>query len=201
MKERPILFSGEMVRAILDGRKKQTRRVIKPQPSMEQSCEPEGYSWIPAWKGRELSPTQCPYGQPGDRLWVRETWFSPEKGIAAYKAYGEKKPNPPGQIGFYYPGPIKWKPSIHMPRWASRITLEVVNVRVERLQDITAHDALAEGIDTRGLYLGNPDYDHIARHTAIGLFRSLWDSINVSRGFGWDVNPWIWVVEFKKFEE
>ena len=184
MKDRPILFNAEMVRAVLDGRKSQTRRVIKPQPPPNH-----GYHCGPAPGG--INPPRCPYGVPGDRLWVRETWAlggdyanakarrvptserSPE--FIRYRASQEKGPH----TG-------RWRPSIHMPRWASRITLEVVAIRVERVQDTSYADIWAEG---------GPASDSDIVLSA--WWRHLWDSINAKRGYGWDVNPWVWVVEFK----
>lgn len=163
MKERPILFSGPMVRAILDGRKTQTRRVVKPRQGM-----------LDDWTG-----LPCPYGKPGDRLWVRETcYFEQPHGEVIYRADpGSEKALDPEFTG------LRWRPSIHMPRWASRITLEIVNVRVERLQDIRVDDARAEGVTAKWPVHG---------------FRNLWQSIN---GFGsWDANPWVWVVEFRNME-
>lgn len=193
IKERPILFIAPMVRAILEGRKTQTRRIVKPQPSMECDCEPEGYSWVPMHKGRELSHHQCPYGQPGDRLWVRETFSGPW-------CMGDTPPSKWGRSSriWYWadgnPEEGDWtrpRPSIHMPRWASRITLEITDVRVERLQDISDADALSEGIypTSTGLYAG----------AAKAEFRKLWESINGPES--WSANPWVWVIEFKKLEQ
>lgn len=185
MKERPILFSGEMVRAILEGRKTMTRRVIKPQPAGE---------WAAPGK------TACPYGQPGDRLWVRETWrktnWTDEPNRGEWRVFWratEKEDSRNNGL---------WRPSIHMPRWASRILLEVVSVRVERVQDISEEDARAEGVEWQNErpcwvnYLDREDWSPTARDS----FRTLWDSINAKRGYGWDANPWVWVVEFKKIE-
>lgn len=163
MKERPIIFSGEMVRAILAGRKTQTRRVIKPQPVIQ-----DGVAFFKTGQ-------RCPYGQIGDRMWVREAWIR-NSGVPAYRA---DDPSWPGETP-------KWKPSIHMPRWASRITLEIVNVRVERLQDITVGDAWAEGCPNSDVNV-IPDW-----------FIPLWAGINAARGNGWDDNPWVWAIEFKR---
>lgn len=177
MRERPILFIAEMVRAILDGRKTQTRRVIKA---------PKGFEVRDA--GVEFG---CPYGQPGDRLWVRESFaIGPrDKDVifAADKKWDvDGKPLPPA-------GSV-WKPSIFMPHWASRIILEITGVRVERVQAISEEDAYAEG---RSL---NDECDPVSRPGG-NWFRKLWDSLNAKRGFGWDVNPWAWVIEFKRIEE
>lgn len=182
MKERPILFSGPMVRAILEGRKTMTRRVVKPNlfiernggnlPPIEQS-----HAYFGVFCSRHVS---CPYGQPGDRLWVRETWA---RGMTDeelyYRATDKEITDEEREEG------MRWKPSIHMPRWASRITLEVTEVRVERLQGITEADSVAEGI--KPLQGG-----------AVSDFRLLWDHLNASRGYGWDANPWVWVVSFRR---
>lgn len=189
MTERPILFSGPMVRAILAGRKTQTRRLVKPQPEQGiwkcgRSClalgnappPPDGYE---RW---------CPYGLPGDRLWVRECWRELGSGQGA----DGKIPTYPVPVGYAadrgYSGP--WRPSIHMPRWASRLTLEVVGVRVERLHDISEADAQAEGCA--------PMLTH-ADPSAREQFESLWDSINGKRAT-WASNPWVWVVTFRRLE-
>ena len=178
MKERPILFSGAMVRAILAGAKIQTRRVVK----------------APGWSspGKAGVDFGCPYGGVGDRLWVRESFSiynQPGNPQVFYKADSE-----PGD-------PLKYKPSIHMPRWASRITLEVTDVRVERLQDICEEDARAEGITDGGcLVCGEHEPCGCTNPTpdARDSFINLWDSINAQRGYSWSSDPWVWVVAFKK---
>lgn len=190
MKERPILFSTEMVRAILEGRKTQTRRIIKPQPPR--------WRWeIYKWDDRcvDIGNTAAsPYyvipkhGAPGDHLWVRETW-------ATHPHNDDKKPSdlPKNGTHVFYKETgnnadhIKWRPSIFMPRWASRITLEIENVRVERVQEITHEDAVAEGCyEKDGKARGRLGFSH------------LWDSINNAEGKRWKDNPWVWVVEFRK---
>lgn len=191
MKEHPILFSAPMVRALLNCTKSQTRRVVKDNegPNLPSEIQEE----------RELlGKPYCPYGQPGDRLYVRETWqhsnypYGPlDKGCSIfYRA--DYWDDPHGMDGERSPeGKYRdWKPSIHMPRWASRILLEIVSVRVERLQDISEADALAEGVSPdMGLCWQSGD------DTPRGMFGELWESIN---GPGsWDANPWVWVVEFK----
>jgi len=212
VKERPIIFSTEMVQAILEDRKTQTRRIIKPQPLWEESptlCD-DNY-----WRGRfetldkhsrypdiDIEEIKCPYGIASDRLWVRETWRAEEldpygeDGIrykadrafiqiensqkasekwldARYTKKGDRYPD--GQ----------WRPSIFMPRWASRITLEIKDVKVERVQKITEEDAIAEGC--AGAFL-----------PADCEFELLWNSFNAKRGYGWNKNPWVWVVKFVK---
>jgi hypothetical protein len=187
-KERPILFSGPMVRAILDGRKTQTRRVIKfrdfpDDPKAHRPWRTGGGYWQ---DGDDFLP--CPYLLPPyqdsnyPRLWVRETWavwgeFRDGPGYC-YRADGH-------QLG------VTWKPSIHMPRKVSRITLEVTGVRVERVGDISTADCAAEGIQLQP----GRDTEHLRRD-----FRTLWDSINGKRGYGWATNPWVWVVEFTRVQ-
>jgi len=176
MKEYPILFNGPMVRAILDGRKTQTRRVIKnPSQLQGKMLEGEEGEW-------------CPYGGPGDRLWVRErlqNWH----GQAMYYRYNWADctlVNP--QLDW------RWKrntiSSMFMPKVAVRIWLEITGVRVERVQEISEEDALAEGVETNRGNGGKCRRD----------FAMLWDSINAKRGFDWDVNPWVWVVEFRRIK-
>ena len=198
MKERPILFSAPMVRAILAGTKTQTRRVVKPVGKDDAfTLVDYGDGWWPYRSddgessiradGNE-TPISCPYGRVGDRLWVREAWrtldshdhIPPREMNAAYRVWFEA--DRPHQPGFG-----KLRPSMFMPRWPSRITLEIVGVRVERLQDISVRDCIGEGIP-RG---GPENPDGIEKRD----YRSLWEFIN---GPGsWDANPWVWVVEFK----
>ena len=202
--ERPILFSAPMVCALLDGVKTQTRRLVKPQPVGGDAIIQNHLSldWMVgqlrdsenAW--RDL---RCPYGQPGDRLWVRETW-------GLHGAMANAKPrdfhNPRAALSEnlvflatadgYDRGVQHWRPSIHMPRWASRINLEVTGVRVERLQDITPADAKAEGDKERS---GMPEYYERSALCHVDWYRNLWNDIN---GAGsWNANPYVWVIEFK----
>ena len=183
MKDRPILFSGPMVRAILDGRKTQTRRVIKPQPVWVHVREP-----ILQYRRKVgLAYVLCPYGQPGDRLWCRETWAPSVAGVTAppFHYLADFKPAEFAEM-------VRWKPSIYMPRWASRITIEITAVRVERVCQITEQDALAEGV------CPSLEYCDPETPSARMQFKDLWNTINSARGFGWDVNPWVWVVSFKR---
>jgi hypothetical protein len=200
MKERPILFQGDMVRGVLEGQKTETRRVIKPQP-YESEYEPGLFSWmkkkgISSTGSIEMIKACCPYGQIGDRLWVRETFAEVgtcDPGFLIYKAtYPSDLPanveNIPDDI---HEAGYKWKPSIFMPRTASRITLEITEISVERVQDITEEGALAEGVKIEsGLEKG-------INNLAVARFADLWDSINKKRGFGWKSNPRVWVVKFK----
>lgn len=194
MKERGILFKGEMVRAILDGRKTQTRRVVTPQPVRRPiPCHWSGTGWalegLPndrGIKGCSCHPVKSPpYGQTSDRLWVRETWAQDDDDILYYRADSKK----------WTPG--KWTPSIHMPRWASRTTLAIITVRVERLQDISEGDIVAEGVPMRktaGMFAEDERLEYLLED-----FINLWDSI-AKPGEQWDDNPWVWVYEFKKLE-
>ena len=206
MKEHPILFNGEMVRAILDGRKTQTRRVIKPQPAwIEQVGDGEVILYKRRVDESELNEKDeifCPYGQPGNHLWVRETWAKNIAGCPDGISYRADHIDPHGDGPA---NPMKWTPSIHMPRWASRITLEVVSVRVELVNEISEEDAEAEGIEWQaneyGVYQwkipGDKDgwFDYVE-----DAFSWIWDSINAKRGYGWDANPFVWVISFKKVE-
>lgn len=238
MKERPILFSGPMVRALLAGAKTQTRRVVKPSAQFRAwDSEPRhaydaivaddmfAAAFLVAGDHGFTDWVPCPHGKPGDRLWIRETWqkfaygydpiplnrfggnFAPFVGVcngvplrwrACYAA--------DGPLEHPIDGPARWRPSIHMPRWASRITLEVTGVRVERLQNISEDDAKAEGlkvtgptvnsagevIDDRPGYLGYGSLWHDPRRA----FETIWDSINGKRA-PWASNPWVWALEFK----
>lgn len=192
MKERPILFSAPMVRAILDGRKTQTRRIVKFTDAGHVK-EPRGHRrWHPDDPSAVLA---CQYGQPGERLWVREAFhgYHWDKPRAVYRADGERQ-RVRTQIESYEVG--RWTPSIHMPRWASRITLEIVSVRVERLQEISDADARSEGVDFGNItdaLTGEIDRD------ACEAFETLWESINGSGS--WEANPLVWVVEFKRVEQ
>ena len=193
VKERPIIFSAPMVRALLEGRKSMTRRIVKPQPK-EWAANSNG-SWPIEWVGEKAVPLSCPYGSPGDRLWVREThWINEEEAIVEYREEGEMPEHMQGE---------RWRPSIHMPRWASRITLEITGVRVERVQDITPADCECEGITgktlaspVRGLpYEEYSNGDGIIYTEPRLAFRALWDSIH---GDGaWERNEWVWVISFK----
>lgn len=207
MKERPILFSSEMVRAILDGRKTQTRRVINPQSLLDN-------------KTRVTACYECPYGAPGDSLWVREScqiyghWVKnghTKSGAQRWKfsihaskrvLYAGsfvKSPSNKTQLGFYK------RPSIFMPRWASRILLEVTDARVERVQEISDEDAIKEGIQDVchcGDYIEGHGYHSGHSPTpmdgyAVNEFSILWDSINAKRGHSWESNPWVWAISFK----
>lgn len=229
MKERGILFNGEMVRAVLDDRKANTRRIVTPQPHSYHDNSlvwakrlPQGKRhWTPVFwqdgKLLDLGLSLCPYGRPGDRLWVREAWrvgsgydelpgskfTSPS---IYYEADGDKK-----GAGFELG---RYRHARFMPRWASRITLEITDVRAERLNDISEEDAIAEGVEPNcGLLDHTNCKDHFGEwlmyplekyeggepaYSAKESFSTLWESIN---GEGsWDANPWVWVVEFKRLD-
>ncbi|WP_404704953.1 hypothetical protein [Yersinia vastinensis] len=198
MNEKPILFNAEMVNAILSGRKTQTRRIMKVQPEnthlglrrileSKNSSENGKYFWSQsdACGTKPRSNTfSCPLGQPGDQLWVRETW-NKHGGLLTYRADHDWIE----EMREVAVCPAKWVPSIHMPRWASRINLLITGVRVERLNDITEQDALAEGVSAN---------EHSpARY----VFGSLWQSIyGADNPKSWQANPWVWVIEFERME-
>lgn len=264
MRERPILFSAPMIRAILAGQKTQTRRVVKPQPPSECSIHYMlgAESWLPenersplrhhweAWGGKlfDVRPeghlcgshtVRCPYGAPGEMLWVREShqrfdkgscdqhvWYTSGRNDNAYVArtrpeIDQDAPWPRDAAG-PAGGTVYGVPSIHMPRWASRILLEIVSVRVERLRDISEDDARCEGVDppaterdehdwkicpqcggtglhgALGANLGFMEVDCVDCDTHAKRFRHLWSSINGDAA--WEANPWVWVVEFKRVQ-
>ena len=189
MKERPILFKGPLVRATLEGRKTVTRRALKmPHALWETSATGE---LVPI-------PANCPYGKPGDRLWVRETWGLQVRsyggGTGEHIVYRATNPDAiycKSAEGREYP--VKWKPSIHMHRHSSRILLEITDVRVERLQDISRADIRAEGLQCPP-ELASDDVSPNYRDWYPAAWRELWEST----GGNWDANPWVWVVEFKR---
>lgn len=214
MKERPILFSGEMVKAILEVRKTQMRRVVKPVRGFEHhdiikiGMPHSAYPWA-IWRHNAQTERvgvmqHCPYGQPGDRLWVREAanlaFIDGNKIGIHYRVEPEREFifNRGGSSPYKF---IKWTPSIFMPRWASRITLEITKVRVERIQDISRNDIRNEGAYPCCVYcMGRGDQECDLSDSCSDdysyVWRGIWDSINAKRGFGWDANPWVWVVEF-----
>lgn len=202
LKERPILFSGPMVRAILQGKKTQTRRIIKPQPRWDGDLWWLGDKYflsVEAMKdhlfhnvyGTKGTPYGSLYEFGGDRLWVRETWglhdTEPKDGPDGAHVYFRATDGDRHELRYQL-----WRPSIFMPRWASRITLEIDDVRAERLQEITEEDAIAEGAQCAGVP---------ASLTNRGAFAKLWDTLNASRGFGWNQNPWVWVIEFRRIAQ
>lgn len=213
MRERPILFNGAMVRAILAGQKTQTRRAVKSIPWRDGSNP--GFSPASAFSnagefriaGSEEITTgfRCPFGQVGDRLWVRETWMDlagtgiehrdPVSRRWMRYAYGAQSPKGSASDEARKDFGLKWRPSIHMPRAACRLVLEITAVRVERLKAISEPDALAEGIEElNGRYTHNGGSCEC--RTPTGAFVQLWEST----GGDWDSNPWVWVIEFKRVE-
>lgn len=229
MKSKPILFSGEMVRAILEGRKTQTRRVCERPVSTSQNHLT--HDPMVLYKSAWLKPKEwSPYGKPGDQLWVRETFvlerwedepaFAADKPTQYYPGDGTEFDEPYWLRPHYRatdPAPdlcdeedndpqCKWRPSIFMPRWVSRLTLEIVNIRVERLQDITKDDAKAEGVSNVWSWdaeRNNKHPEHFRRallNPYVANYSVLWDELNFKRGFGWNLNPWVWIIEFKKVE-
>lgn len=214
MKERGMIFNGEMVRAILDGRKTQTRRPIKwKQTRLTEIGEREDGSKWPWSEDAEHACDfwhPCPFGAVGDRIWVRETWarynIDQNSHDIAYRATTPED----------WPEEGRWRPSIHMPRWASRILLEITNVRVERLNAISEEDAQREGVHTEVwdqtvvarnyaardefFQFWSEDMPHYVEMNQLyrSSFRSLWESIYGAEN--WLANPWVWVIEFKRVE-
>jgi hypothetical protein len=210
IKERPILFSAPMVRAILEGRKTVTRRPVKVQPHIDASGNfcvgnsnygQDGYG-KPVTK--HFVNGCCPFGKPGDRLWVRETWARVGNCDPGYLTFGATYPAclPPELENIPAASEIRWKPSIHMFRRDSRILLEITDVRVERLQDISEDQAQAEGVrlmrDGSDTWVSREGPGNLVTPwpTAKEAFSDLWNSINGPHA--WVANPWVWVVEFKR---
>lgn len=235
MKSRPILFSGTMVRAILEDRKTQTRWIVKrqrgrcqpwismdpdsdtdPNCLMQGVCPPKG-PWPMENTEDGMCPVECPYGQVGDRLWVRETWawalasdgtqaICYQADMAALSALawdnGEGDWSHVGDPVELHCKPSHWKPSIFLPKWANRITLEITGIRVEQLQDISEENAIREGVvsipdsDGPNKFTVRNDGWSMSAPTAKGAFALLWDDIY---GDGsWDANPWVWTINFRR---
>jgi len=232
VRERPIIFTGESVRAILAGRKTQTRRVVTdatscgnyyppsccemtsslvfadPGPSPAGSAGP--YLHAPVMRERDGTDIAhlgsvdriYPRWWVGDHAWVRESGWQPKEpserdlreGADTWPRYAYDADEPLGVC--YSEWGWKHRPSIHMPRWASRLTLELTDVRVERVQDISEDDAIAEGIEVVNRLVVRPDTRTIEQSPR-AAFSGLWDSINAKRGYGWDANPWVWALTFK----
>ncbi|EBP1711773.1 hypothetical protein NY66_17325 [Salmonella enterica] len=193
-----MIFNGEMVRAILDGRKTQTRRIMKNQPAGDYPETPAlirnvgtGFQWHGLYG--ESSIFNCPLGSIGERIWVRETWAEAGASAPDLKLY---RANYPDHVPAHYENvppaeEIRRTPSIHMPRWASRLTLEITGVRVERLRDLSEDDAKSEGITPpSGGVL--PGWEYRIN------FRDLW--MDIYGTDNWEANPWVWVIEFKRVE-
>lgn len=212
MKQHPILFSTPMVQAILQGNKTQTRRTRKLEEINERASDwvnpfgnLHGDKWVFTAEHGEAKQVRvtCPYGQVGDILWVRETWnYKGKTNNVAYKADFDKEIL--GICG-------KWKPSIHMPKAACRIWLQITDIRVERLQNISEQDAIAEGVEKwieerlrskpthYKVYYYDDDDDSTYSSSAITSYETLWQKINGKDS--WNLNPWVWVVEFQKIEK
>ena len=215
MKERGMIFNAEMVRALLSGRKTQTRRIIKPQPEATLSGSLSG-KWLSRPLNGLLLPKiediaiHCPFGSVGDRIWVREAFRvhsrATDVATLVYKAsernsWTEQTHRVPVSVCNKPATPEKWTPSLHMPRWASRILLEITDVRVERLNAINEHDAQAEGVaKLRGGFWKHyqPGWTQ-HQLSARGSFVTLWKSIYGDES--WNTNPWVWVIKFKLIEE
>jgi len=211
MTERPIIFSAPMVRAILDGRKCQTRRIIKPQPADDVKRHilpnPDSDGWISSLRHKYGSSTvhTCRYGSKGDLLYVRETFCGAKIGGYDGREAGGQfwyRATDEGQLCHE----TKWRPAIHMPKHAARIWLEITDVRVERLQDISDEDAIAEGVETKIAADGHTFYrdyqidkEEAGYATARDSFLSLWAHINGATSC--EANPWVWAVSFRRIEE
>lgn len=216
MKERPILFSTPMVQAILEGRKTVTRRttgleLINESPDdwtgVFMDKENKWQAECEGWDGYHLKEVKCPYGQVGDVLWVRESFqvFDTLDRIISLKDFKENgvriysfKQQEPERVAKYGGETEKWKPSIHMPKSIARIWLEITDIKVERLQDISEDDAEAEGIELveHNCFKNYNEKDPFQfLEDPIGSFQSLWQSINGTEN--WNANPWVWVVSFK----
>lgn len=216
--ERPIIFSGPMVRAILEGRKTQTRRVTNPQPELDliaSKHSPTGFFDGDYMDATITNPVKCPFGAAGHKLWVREAWAPGDDMFKTHQC------EPPEFVWFRADDSLRgvdrqnsatadmrrprWRPSIHMPRILCRVVLRIVSIEPQRLQAITDDDCIDEGIDPET----DPNWAH-AEHMKIGgvqieagseerhAFRCLWDGLNASRGFGWRDNPWVWKITFKR---
>jgi hypothetical protein len=223
MNELPILFKPEMVKAILEGRKTQTRRVVKHVPALGEPghwCHLIKDSPIPFQRSLGDFRSYCPYGEVGDRLWVREMWqyydWSEDgEPFIRYAADNHAELRRPTEEWAERVESIweelsrndnykidsrardrKWRPSLLMPRWAGRLTLEITDIRLERVQDITEDDAIAEGVTVHldAVMAGAVSQDSPARME----FWDLWNSIHKNDGKHWDANPWVWVITFKK---
>ncbi len=210
MKSRPIIFKPEMVRAILDGRKTQTRRVVKPQPKLIHGYVlHEDNLYLQAERiFRNFTPgIKCPYGMFGDQLWVREKFWWDDSVFTQphYAADGDPDVNARHDAGL-----LTKRLSIYMPHKFSRIDLKIINIHVERLQDISESDCYSEGIDEEGEVSGiaqnildnlgvvpGATHDIPDSSPAKAEFKNLWDSINGKANYSWDDNPWVWVVEFE----
>jgi hypothetical protein len=220
MKCRPMLFSAPMVRALLAGRKTQTRRIVKMPPGVTH-IDRDNLGWLagdPSWRNCAWIPLSCPYGERGNSLWVRETWAHVP--VTAYRCsdgvWQTDSPDDPDMAAVYAAGwdrskPGRWRPSIHMPRWASRINLDITSVRIERLKGISEADAVAEGIEPASSgwvnYLWHGDHEAPAQTVdgwphqfsnysdPRGSYASLWERINGPDS--WDANPWVWVITFR----
>ncbi|EPZ3033062.1 hypothetical protein ACXMRP_003213 [Yersinia enterocolitica] len=216
MNEKPILFNAEMVNAILSGRKTQTRRIMKVQPAecnhthWPEYPNPEWKLYDRGWNcavcGNGVSLTErdvtgiiCPLGKPGDRLWVREAFAA---GLCTESTLAYRATHKTEDLEEGWGETIKWTPSIHMPRWASRINLLITGVRVERLNDISEQDAISEGLECYvddGVPYYGPFNNGDCRPDVV--FRGLWDSIyGQKEGENWQANPWVWVINFERME-
>jgi len=197
IKEKPIIFSTPMVQAILEDRKTQTRRIIKPQPfglclDVKFKMHPDAFPLLTNVDPQKFEAKYCPFGKKNDTLYVKETFRDfPEKGDIYYKAGMAQDL----EINF------KWKPSIYMPKWAARIFLKIKDIFIESLQDITSIEAIKEGIfydEKLEGYVADQEGRCYHGSDPIISFANYWDMLNKKRGYPWDSNPWVWVIEFER---
>lgn len=205
-KERPIVFAAESIKAILRGAKTQTRRVIKPQPQGADYWTEHDGAFYPNTVDATTPILRCAYGTFGERLWVRETWAHDCEhcrdvhcGIRDHIWY---RANEVPVVAESFAGDARWRSPIYMPRWASRLTLEVTGVKVERVQDISEEDGKAEGLyewtSDKGVnYYGLTRADVWEQDPRI-TYKRLWDSINAKRGYSWESNPFVWAISFRR---
>ena len=203
VRERPIIFDAESVRAILDGSKSQTRRVVKRTDAGRVKAPGTARNWH---LDDPDAVKACPYGVPGERLWVRETWgaVSPDEHVRPLRecAIEYRADSGASHPGGWDNAPddaeaLRWRSPIHMPRWASRLTLEITEVRVRRIQEITDEEAIAEGVDDWAP-LDGARLTELARDVPRAQFHMRWDFLNARRGYSWDSNPWVWAITFTR---
>ena len=205
MTERVITFSGEMVRAILEGHKTQTRRPIEGLHGYTHVCarpiNEEGNVWQLNSEDQSYAIVRCPYGKVGDRLWVKEKYVLSSANQPVYEADCRDKGGNLWTSIKSDPSDVDWFPARAMSKCFSRITLEITNIKVERVQDITESDAIKEGFNISGWIPSYSDPDNLSGAetlTSRDNLRIGWDSLYIKKGFGWKINPWAWAISFRR---